>query len=222
MQNKERFIYIGLIALAILFAIVREGCNQKAQDKIVADIVTYKSEAQHYKDKYGQDVATNKALIIQTQEQMKTLLASNDTMKAWLKKFKKIASAAIIKETTTINNVPMPFETKIPCDFKPFRVRKKDKNYSFAGTISSDKFNLDSLSIPNEIKIVVGEKNKGFLGLNKEYMIDAVNSNELMYVSNISAYTFKPEKKWYEKIWFHFAVGAGMGVLGEAYILGKR
>ena len=217
MTNKDK-IYIAVIAFLLVFAFLREGCNQRNQDKVLSEILNYKSEAKHYKDKYGIDVATNKALNIQTQEQIKSLLATNDTLKKWVKSFKNISAGIVVKETTIVKEVNVPYEVKIPCDFKPFKVRKNDKNYLFAGTISPQSFTIDSIMIPNEARIIVGEKKTGILGLNKEYSIDIRNSNELLKVSDISAYTYKPQKKWYEKAWFHYAVGVGSGVILTSYI----
>ena len=36
--------------------------------------------------------------------------------------------------------------------------------------------------------------------------------------SNISGYVYEPKKKWYEKMWVNFAVGAGVGFVGSQFI----
>ena len=105
MKMKKDYIYIAVILIISVVFGFREGCNKRDTDKLIADISEYKTDASTYKTKLGLEVSTNTALQLETQSQMKSLLASNDTMKQWLEKFKEIKGGVIIKENTIIKEV---------------------------------------------------------------------------------------------------------------------
>lgn len=219
-KYKKDMIYGGIIVLLFLFLGVREWMAQRHENNVVAELATYKSDASHYKI-LGEEIASNKAIALATQDQMRSVLASNDTMKKWINKFKDIKAGGIIKETTIIKEVAVPFESKIPCDFKPFPAKKLTKEFSLYSTIANTGLTIDSLFIPNTATIIVGDKKSGFLGMKHTLTMEVKNSNPLMHVSDISAYTYKPEKKFYEKFWFPLAIGFGTGFIGQAYLQNK-
>jgi hypothetical protein len=212
-MRKDK-IYISAIIIIIAVFFLREGCNRMDTNKLVSDITSYKTESETYKTKLGLEINTNKALALQTQDQMKSLLASNDTMREWMKEFKKIKAGVIIKETTIIKEVAVPFDRNIPCDFKPFPAKKETKDFQFYATVANTGLTLDSLKVPNESKIVIGDKRKGFLNLKSELTVDVNNSNPYIETSNISGFVYQPEKKWYEKMWVNFIFGLGVGYVG--------
>ena len=213
MKNKDK-IYILAITIVIVLFLFREGCNRMETNKLVADITSYKTESETYKTKLGLEINTNRALALETQDQMKSLLASNDTMREWVKEFKEIKGGVIIKETTIIREVAVPFDKLIPCDFKPFPANKITKDFLFYTTVANTGLTLDSLKVPNESKIVIGDKRKGFLNLKSELVVDVNNSNPYIKTSNISGFVYEPKKKWYEKMWVNFVVGLGVGYIG--------
>lgn len=207
-----------IIILLVAFVLLRESCNQNKVDELIADISNYKTEAQTFKTKLGLEVSTNRGLALQSQEQMKTLLASNDTLREWINEFKEIKGAVTVRETTIIKEVAVPFDKVIPCDFKPFSANKVNKDFQFYTTISNTGLTIDSLKIPNESKIVIGDKREGFLKLKTKLVVDVNNSNPYIVTSNISGYVYEPKKKWYEKMWVNFAIGFGAGYIGSQAI----
>jgi hypothetical protein len=207
-------IYIAVILVLLFIFFIREGCNRAETNKLVADISGYKTESQTYKTKLGLEISTNRALVLKTQDQIKTLLASNDTLKEWISEFKSIKGGVVVRETTIIQQVAVPFDKIIPCDFKPFPAKKETKDFQFYATIANTGLTLDSLKIPNESKIVIGEKRKGFLNLKSELAVDVNNSNPYIKTSNISGYVYEPEKKWYERMWVNFVAGLTLGYVG--------
>ena len=215
-KRKDIFYIIIISVIAVIF-IFREGCNRRNNDKLITDIQNYKTEAQTYKTKLGLEVSTNKALILETKDQMKTLLASNDTLKEWISKFKNIKSGVVIKETTIVKEVVVPFDKIIPCDFKPFKANKITKDFLFYSTIANTGLTIDSLKIPNESRIVIGERKDGFFKP-KKMVVDVVNSNPYIQTSNISGFVYEPKKKFYEKTWFHLTCGAVFGAIGTQYL----
>jgi hypothetical protein len=209
MIDKDKIYVITIILILSLF-LIRESCNKSNTDKLIADISEYKSEAEQYKTKLGLEVSTNKALVLETQSQIKSLLSSNDTLKEWISKFKKINAGIIVRETTIVKEVAVPFDKIIPCDFKPFPAIKKEKFFEFYSTISNTGLTIDSLKIPNESRIVVGERKDGFFKP-KKLVVDVNNSNPYIQTSNISGFVYKPEKKWYERNLVIFAFGFAGG-----------
>lgn len=215
-MRKDLIYIFTIIGLVVIF-LLREGCNQKNNDKLISDIANYKTEAQTYKTSLGLEVSTNKALVLETQEQMKSLLSSNDTLKEWVSKFKEIKGGVVVRETTIVKEVVVPFETKIPCDFKPFKANKLEKHFSFYSTIANTGLTIDSVKIPNESRIIIGERKDNFFS-KKKLVVDVNNSNPYISTSNISGFVYEPKKKWYEKTWVHLLLGAATGIAVSNYI----
>ena len=218
MQISRDKIYLFAIAILVIVLLFREGCNQRHTDKLISDISNYKTDAETYKTKLGLDISTNNALALETQEQVKTLMATNDTLKQWVSKFKEIKGGVIIKETTIIREVAVPFDKIIPCDFTPFPANKITKDFLFYTTVANTGLTIDSLKIPNESRIIIGDRREGFLKLKTSLVVDVNNSNPYIQTSNISGYIYEPKKKWYEKMWVNLAVGAGVGFVGSQFI----
>lgn len=218
MKITQTRLLVGIIIVLIAFLLFREGCNQRNVDKLISDLSNYKTEASTYKTKLGLEVSTNRALAIQTQDQIKSIIATNDTLAEWVKKFKEIKSTVTVRETTIVKEVAVPFDKPIPCDFKPFKANKIDKHFLFYTTIANTGLTIDSLKIPNESKIIVGEKKEGFLNLKTKLVVEVNNSNPYINTTNISGYVYEPKKKWYEKMWVNFAIGFGAGYIGSQMI----
>lgn len=213
----RRYIYI--ISVIIIIFLLRECGNQLHINNLVKNISTYSDSSKHYKDKYGNVISYNKTLQFDNDKQLKNYLSKNDSLSLMLKNFKKVNTVSIIKEKIYIHDtIPITFETKIPCDFKPFDVvkdsiRSKNKPYYFRGTIFPDKFTIDSILIPNTQNIVIGLKKTGFLGLRRENQINVLNSNSFIQTTNTGAYTIKQKPK---RIGIGFSVGYGFGLNGNA------
>ena len=211
---KEKRIYQILLVVLIIILAFREGCNIKQTDELIANIAQYKTQAETYKTKLGLQISTNNALILKTDEQIKSLMATNDTLRNWIKDFRNIKAGVVVRETTIVKEVAVPFDRPIPCDFQPFPVKKITKDFEFYTTVANTGLTIDSLKIPNESKIVIGQKRSGLLGLKSEMVIDINNTNPYIQTSNISGYVYEPEKRWYEKFWVNLAIGAGVGYIG--------
>jgi glutaredoxin-related protein len=194
MFTKERIPYIIIIAL-ILILLLREGCNMSDKNNSIKAIAEYKTEAKHYKGLNGVDVAQNKALMLDNQEQIKALLNKNDTLSALMKKYKNLKNVTIINNSTQIFNDSIPYDTiRIPCDFKPFQVIRDSSHYQFVGTVAPKYFKIDSLTIPDEQSIVFGKRKMGFLK-RAEWTTEVVHSNPLINTTNIGSYSIQENRK---------------------------
>lgn len=216
MKISREDLLIILVVLIALFAI-REGCNQKNTNNLIKDIAAYSDSAKFEKLKNGALISTNTTLNLQSQAQIKALAASiNDTVAKMLKRFKSVNNVTYVTNTFLSGGDTIKNPVKIPCDFKPFKVGHTDSTYTFRGTVGQDFFIVDTVMVPNKIALVHGRKKVGFMRY--DYVCDINNSNPLMVTTNIKSYVYKPEKKWYEKTWFHLGAGFAFGVLGNEII----
>lgn len=205
----------GFLLALVLFFILWKGCDQKQTDNLLDNALNYKDSAMFYKIKVNGmevDVAYNKSLVLQNKDQMEAMLRKNDTLSKLISKFKDIKSTTIINQYTTINGDTIKLKgDSIPCDFKPFKVRRDSAHYKFVGTIASKYFSIDTLSIPNKVSIVIGLKKMGFLKRGEE-RAEIINSNPLVKTTNIGNYVVIPKRK---KIGVGASVGYGLSLSGK-------
>lgn len=204
---KRDFMYISVILLLIICGIIYENINKaNREDKLVSDLAAYSDTVKFYRLKNDALVSSNKIIELHSQKQIEVLAKNlSDTLYQILKKFKKVQSVMYATNNFYAGGDTIKSNV-IPCDFDPYKIRRSDSTYSFVGTIGKRYFSIDSLCIPNKLSIVTGRKKTGFL--KSEITIDVNNSNSRMITTNIKAYTFSPEKKWYEKTWVHILFGA--------------
>jgi hypothetical protein len=222
LKIHRRYIYliVGIVTLGVCLFLFRDCQHQKVVDNLVKNVATYSDSAKHYKSKYG-IVAFNQTLQFQNDKQLKAYLSQNDTLKKLLKSFKKVSAVVTGKEIVYIHDtVSIPFEVKIPCDFKPFQVKRDCTHYHFKGTIFPDKFNIDEISIPNKQTVVLGEKKTGLF--KKEYRVEITNSNPFIITSNVGGYTVNPKKEWYQRPVVTFLIGAAVGSAASTAIHMKK
>lgn len=200
MKTKHWLIIISV--LLIIF-VVREGCNQKTTDNLIQDITSYSDSAKFERLKNGALISVNTSLKLQSQDQLR-VLASNlgDTVKQMFDKFKSVNSVTYVTNQFFTGKDTIKFETKIPCSFPPFKVRREvSKSYKFVGTIGQDYFAIDSLSVPDSMTIIHGRKKVSFLKY--DHVVAINHSNPLMITTNITDLKYDPKKKWYERTWVH-------------------
>jgi len=213
LKIHRRYIYVIVAVVTILICaiIFRECQHQKDTDSLVKKISTYSDSAKHYKSKYGV-VAYNQTLKFENVKQLKSYFLNNDTISNLLKKFKKINSVTIVKEKIYIHDTVPVYFTKdniIPCDFKPFQVKRDTTWYHFVGTIHRDKFVIDTILIPNKQTIAVGYKRINLF--KKEQRVEIINSNPYLQISNIGGYVIDDKKKWYQRPFVTFLGGVVVG-----------
>lgn len=210
-------ITFGVIAgsLAILLFIER-SCHNIEKNRLIDDAVNYRDSAEHYKLKVnGQsvDIAFNQALQLDNRKQLESIVAKYDTLARMVAKFKNVQNVTIIKGGAQITHDTIRIDHPIPCDFKPFVVRRDSAHYRFVGTVAPDYFTIDSLTIPNTQGIVIGSRRMGFLK-RPEYRVEITNSNPLMKTTNIGSFTVKTPRKWFERP----VIMMGVGAVAGAYI----
>jgi hypothetical protein len=182
----------------------------------------YYEKVQNVKDKYEQTLkiieGKDKAIEI-NESLLKDLTSKNKELKEQVKEFKDVKSITKTVTKVIIDTVFIePDSTHVDTITGNFygRFATTTIYYSIDGNYSNKGFRLNSLEIPNEQTIVIGDKKiKGFLGITKgtEFTIDIKNSNPYVNTINVQNYTIKKTKKWYEKPTFLIGVGIVGGVL---------
>lgn len=161
----------------------------------------------------GIETKINKSIEVNNQEQIKLLLAHNDTLSKMLSYFKKVNNTLIIKTQTTLKD-SIRLKDSIPCNFEPREFNKVTPNYSAFGRITNKALFIDGLIIPNEQSLVLGDKKTNIWG-HTERRAMVVNSNSLVATNSIQNITIKEKKKWWER---PIIVAPGGFLLGTAIV----
>lgn len=213
--DKKWFVIAGLI-IALL---AREGCNQHLQNKLVEDISSYQDSAKHYQLKLGGgtdvEVASNAALVLKTEAQVRSLLAKNDSISRLLKQFKKVNTAVIATGSLSLKNDTIKLRDTIAGDFSPIPIEKKDSFFHFKGVVYSKYFIVNDITFPDKQTIVVGDKRVGFM--HRQTTVDIMHSNKYMQVDKIEAYVVE-DKKWWKSGWVKFGIGFIIGTASVIYL----
>jgi hypothetical protein len=209
--KTHRNYIIVILIVAILFSL-RECVHQKNVDEMINDIATYSDSAKYYKGKHGEVIAYNSLLKVQNDDQLRAILSSNKQIADELKNFKSIKEVTTIKNNFYLHDTIKLPANSIPCDFKPFPLRKSNKDFTFKGTLSTKDFVIDSLFIPNETNIIIGKRKTGFLKYEEQVVVK--NSNPYITTTNVSNVSVKYEKKWWEKGWVKVVGGFILGYGG--------
>lgn len=214
--------WIVAIALIVVFFAVREWNHQRKENDLVSSISEYTGAVKFEKLKNGALISTNTSLKLSSEKQVRDLASAiNDTVKQMLEDFKSINNVTYVTNKFYAGKDTLRFETKIPCDFEPFKVRKgTPKTYRLVQTIGNSFVSVDTLEIADSITLVHGRKKLGFM--KHDYSVDIHHSNPYMITTTIKDYKYVPEKKWYEKTWVHLIAGAviwkGVSLGGNAII----
>lgn len=212
LKNKKfHLIYLSaLLIVAVIFSF-RECSHKQDVNSLINDITNYSDSAKYYKGKNGEVTAYNKILEVQNEEQLRSVVSTNKQIAEEIKHFKTLRNVTTIKEVINIHDT-IRFDNIIPCDFKPFAIRKESEHYKFKGILSNKDLTIDSLTIPNTVSVIVGKRKVGFLKY--EDQVNVLNSNPYVMTTNISNVSIKREKKWWERPLVTLGIGfvTGIGV----------
>ena len=156
------------------------------------------------------------ALIV-SKESLDEYVNKNEDLKKQVKKFKKINSITKSSTKTVIDTIKVAFLDTIRVDSNGYfakDIKIDSLHYKMDFRVDNSSFNLNTLEIPNEQTIIIGNKKiKNIMGISKgtEYTIDVTNSNPYVQTLNMQNFTIKDEKKWYETKTFHTMGGMVVG-----------
>lgn len=203
----------------IIIFLLRECSNQQNTNALIKEITNYSDTAKYYKSSSGNLIAYNKLLKVQNEQQLRTLISTNEQIRNEISSFKKIGSVTNIIQGTLIRDTIKMESNAIPCDFKPFELKKSTEHYLFKGILSPNDFIIDSIYVPNTINIIIGKRKVGFLKY--EEQINVMNSNPYITTTNLSNISIQRKKKWWERGVIKFGAGVIIGY-GASAKFGKN
>jgi hypothetical protein len=120
----------------------------------------------------------------------------------WMKRIASGDSSRAVLDSLLANTIIVP---------KGFNLEKKW--YSINGTINKEGIVFDSIKIENESSITVGWKNKGFLGIKKEPVVEIKNTNPFLSVTKMDNVVIKKKTGLFQSKLFWAGVGIVSGLL---------
>src|SRR3990172_10601858 len=100
--KTHRNYFIVIVIIAIFFSF-RECKHQKNVDELVNNISNYSDNAKYYKGKNGEVVAYNSVLKVQNEDQLRSLVSTNQQIRDEIKNFKSIKDVTVIKDKVFIH-----------------------------------------------------------------------------------------------------------------------
>lgn len=205
--SLKRYLWFGAIAVvALAFLLLRQCSETRNLKQSRENIQNYLADTiDYYTNERGQIVAEKQALKGEKETLEILLSETSDQLKNLSDKFKDIKAAGEIGQVIEIvDTIKVPYEVPVPFEFSR-NWSKIDKSYFISGNSTNLGITIDSLSIPNTLSFVIGEKKTGFW--KSEYRIEAVNSNPYVKTTGLDAYTFERSKKR-----FGLSVYTGYGI----------
>ncbi len=230
-------LFIVALSIILIFSIRSCRLKEVALNDKGLELNFYQSKNQEItkeKNKLGEDVASQKLLLITRDKDLeKQLLANSNLTKinshyqAKLSTVMTNVSAAYIRDTIHHYVVSAKFaKDSLPDTTQLVVVGTKfikvDEWYTVKGSIQKGGINFDTLSIFNNPKINIGYKRKsGFKGYfqKQEKTIEIINPNPYTSTIGISNVNFKaPEPRFYETKIFNFGLGVLATIFGGAIL----
>jgi hypothetical protein len=234
---KNLFIQIGLVLAIIL--LLWNSCQMKQENEnLLNQVTSYKQGEKAFKTKILKDSST-------MAQQTQTILSQEEAIKLGILKLegdiKKVQSQVRQNQEITITDIAVPFVPNNYADTSgwqrqiaegqnskelldsliansiivPKSFELNDKWYSLEGKVKKEGLLIDSLKINNESSVTIGWKNSGFLGLNKEPIVEIKNTNPYLNVTKMDNFVAKKKKNIFQTKLFW----AGIGLAGGLFIV---
>ena len=187
-MNKTYIIYFLLLCF---LALCLKSCSDKR--KYENRISVLDDTTHFYETKYGQEVASKRAIQISSRSLKKRLIEKNDSLKEVIRSFKTLHTATQIVTRTKIDTITITYTDTIPFVFtRDFSVT--DKFYFIGGTSNHTGVVIDSLVVPNKISIFTGIKKVSWG--KEEIVTDVVHSNPYVKTTKLSTYNTRRIKRF--------------------------
>lgn len=215
MQNLKNNWKIILLWISIgVFTIFAwyKWIEPDPQDAGVKQATVFNSAKTIHETVKGIDIASVQQALVTSQNQIKELVAQNDTLMKLMKEFKRVNSVTKINTITNIKD-SIRFSEFIPCDFKPLHIKKSTPFYDMGFTVSKEQLLIDSVKVKDTIYIIDGARKTGLFNTTQELLV--VHSNPYVNTGKIQSLIYKPKKKWYERgsTWFGIGAATATGII---------
>jgi len=233
--TKERIItytiIVGLIIGLVTLDQCRKGQYRSQQSKLDSTTLLLQTMVIE-KNKLGDEVVRQNVIITDKQGDIKQLALDNMNLKKGLAaSVRKVKAYAKVKTNTSVVNIDVPYEEEEPdyyippiqydsCDTNVIKIPKvavlDTTDLYFKGTITKEKFRIDSLSFPDTQNIVFAETGgwfkkdiNGKLKIYKKPKLEVIITHTNNYIKTTglssSFYQPPPKPRWLERI----AIAAG-------------
>lgn len=211
---KKLHDYVAFFALFIVMLLCFKQCQRA--DILESNLQVEKDNVRTYKDKNGDLVEYNN--VINTK--FKDLEIYNSELKKEIRDMKIKSPEVIIRSTTElrVDTVYIEFHDTLPCqDF----VKKIDVDstwYDIHMTLTKESLTIDSMKIPNEQIVTIGEKKNGLFKKN-EHIVAVKNTNPHISTDTLETYTFKKDRKFFERPSVNLTIGIFAGIIAAKLLL---
>jgi hypothetical protein len=234
---KNLFIQIGLVLVIIL--LLWNSCQMKQENQnLLNQVTSYKEGEKAFKNKILKDSST-------IAQQSQTILSQDEAIKLGILKLegdiKKVQSQVRQQQDISITDLAVPYVPNNYADTSgwqrqiaegqhskelldsliansiilPKSFEVNNKWYSIEGQVKKEGLLIDTLKIINESSVTIGWKNSGFLGLNKDPVVEIKNTNPFLNVTKMDNFVAKKKKNIFQTKLFW----AGLGLVGGLFIV---
>lgn len=212
---KKDLIYLSVIVILGLFAFNQCSKSKENSSRYTSNIKAEQSITSHFKNKYGEETASKKSILL-SENELKDKLSvkseENDKLKESIKRFKKVIAVIRTEETVDLSGLIIPIDTIVSNDtLKSYKLSNNHFNIQFR--IGFNTVSLDSLSIYNKQTIVTGWKKKKGIFKKSLLTVEITNSNPYFKTKSIDPIVIDYPLKWYQKPKNVLPIGILIGVI---------
>jgi len=194
-EALKKLVDYGMLIIAMVLALLyMKQCQDNAtlEENLKVEI----DNVRQYESLKGEIIDYNDAM----DTRFKDLELYNEELKQEIKNM-RIKNPEVVIRTTTelrIDTIYVPFTDTLPCDDFVKKIDIDSTWYDINMTLKKESLMIDSMKFPNESIVTVGEKKNGIFKKN-EYVVAVKNTNPYIETDTLETYTFKKDKKFFER-----------------------
>ena len=195
------------VMLILAFSLLQKcGENKTLEDNLQVEI----DNVRQYEDLKGEIVEYNDVM----NTKFKDLELYNAELKEEIHNMMIKNPEFIVLSTTElrVDTVYVPFADTLPCDDFVKNIEIDSTWYNIGMTLTKESLMIDSMIFPNEQIVTIGEKKNGLFKRN-EHIVAVKNTNPYMSTDTLETYTFKKDKKFFERPSVNITLGVFAGIV---------
>jgi len=208
----QHISYKNVLILGLLIALILSINQCSTNEQLAASQnAVLKDATNHYKNELGTITATKKVLELEKKDLKELLYSKDTTLNILRKEFSKVKTIIQTETIVSIDNVTVPFETKIGYDFE-CKGSHLDTWLQFDYMLYQDRFELSDFTMLNKQTCITGFKRKWLLG-KQTYTTDITNTNPHIKTVEVQTVQVVVPKRFYDTRLFNIGVGFIGGML---------
>jgi len=204
--------YKNILILGLLIALILSvnECSSNKQLAASQDAALIDTTI-HYENELGTITATKRVLELDKKDLKELLYSKDTTLNILRKEFSKVKTIIQTETIVSIDNVTVPFKTKIGYDFER-KGNHLDKWLQFDYCLNQNGFDISDFTMLNKQTSITGFKRKWLLG-KQTYTTDITNTNPHIKTVEVQTVQVVVPKRFYDTRLFNIGVGFIGGVL---------